>query len=1039
MVTQSTKWPLLIDPQGQGVAWIKKRDEANRLRVTSLGDKRFRNALEDSMAFGEPLLLENVEEELDPILDPVLDKAIQKSGRGFKVVLADKECEYAETFRFYMTTKLGNPHFTPELCAQVAVINFTVTMSGLEQQLLGRVVLREKPELEEQRQSLVESVNSNRKTLKQLEDDLLYRLANSTGNLLDDASLIEVLQSTKTTSADVKEKLANAAEAETRIALAREEYRPVATRGALLYFLITDMAAINPMYQVSLQQFLVLFDYSIASSDRAPVAKQRISNIIDYLSFHTTCYIQRGLFERHKTIWTLMFAMKVQQVAGHLQDTAVQLLLKGGAALDLAAEKPKPFAWLPDKVWLNVLALSRGHRQFSDLPDSLNRNDVVWKHWYDEDAPESAKVPDYDDRCTTFDKMLLVRCIREDRTLLCVDTYISETLGRRYIDSRPLDLRAVEEEASALTPIVALLSQGADPTAPIMELARKKKKAIKAISMGQGQEPAARKLIAAGVTAGSWVLLQNCHLGLRFVSELERSLHGFEEIQPDFRLWVTTEPHPKFPIGLLQMSIKITNEAPAGVRAGLKASYNTTITQDTLDAVSMPQWKSMLYALAFMHTIVQERRKFGPLGFNVPYEFNQSDLSASVQFMQNHLNDMETKKRPVDWIVINYMVCDVQYGGRITDDWDRRLFNTYGQAWLAPRILEGGFEFYPGYRVAPGTDSDGYKKFVEGLPLIDDPGLFGLHSNADLVFRTAQTADVLGTVLDIQPKEGGGGGGATREELVLAQVEELMTKLPADFKGDEVKVAIRSQGGPKPLNICLQQEVDRLQKVLTVVRSSLANLKLAIAGTIVMSPDLSNALDALFMARVPAAWAKASQLQSPSLGVWFGNILQRQEQLAGWLKSGRPHCFWLTGFFNPQGFLTANRQEVCRKHAKENWALDDVVNLTKVVNMEKAEVRRPPDEGIYVHGLFLDGCKWDKPGNKLVDSTPKVIYSELPVLLVTGCLAAEKKADAYSYACPCYANPKRGGLNFIFTVDLRSEDPPQKWILRGVALLASTA
>ena len=266
-----------------------------------------------------------------------------------------------------------------------------------------------------------------------------------------------------------------------------------------------------------------------------------------------------------------------------------------------------------------------------------------------------------------------------------------------------------------------------------------------------------------------------------------------------------------------------------------------------------------------------------------------------------------------------------------------------------------------------------------------------------------------------------------------------MTKLPADFKGDEVKVAIRSQGGPKPLNICLQQEVDRLQKVLTVVRSSLANLKLAIAGTIVMSPDLSNALDALFMARVPAAWAKASQLQSPSLGVWFGNILQRQEQLAGWLKSGRPHCFWLTGFFNPQGFLTANRQEVCRKHAKENWALDDVVNLTKVVNMEKAEVRRPPDEGIYVHGLFLDGCRWDKPGNKLVDSTPKVIYSELPVLLVTGCLAAEKKADAYSYACPCYANPKRGGLNFIFTVDLRSEDPPQKWILRGVALLASTA
>ena len=159
------------------------------------------------------------------------------------------------------------------------------------------------------------------------------------------------------------------------------------------------------------------------------------------------------------------------------------------------------------------------------------------------------------------------------------------------------------------------------------------------------------------------------------------------ECEPSFRLWISAEPHPKFPIGLLQMSIKITNEAPAGVRAGLKASYNW-INQDLLDVVSQPQWRVMLYALCFMHTIVQERRKFGPLGFNVPYEFNQSDLSACVQFMQNHLNDMETKKRPVDWIVINYMVCDVQYGGRITDDWDRRLFNTYGKAWLTQQCLD---------------------------------------------------------------------------------------------------------------------------------------------------------------------------------------------------------------------------------------------------------------------------------------------------------------------------------------------------------------
>ena len=147
--------------------------------------------------------------------------------------------------------------------------------------------------------------------------------------------------------------------------------------------------------------------------------------------------------------------------------------------------------------------------------------------------------------------------------------------------------------------------------------------------------------------------------------------------------------------------------------------------------------------------------------------------------------------------------------------------------------------------------------------------------------------------------------------------------------------------------------------------------------------------------------------------------------------------FRSTGLFNPQGFLTANRQEVCRKHNKEGWALDDVVNLTKVVNMEREEVRKGPDEGVYIYGLFLDGCRWDKPGNKLADSVPKVLFAPLPVLLVTGQLQSERKLDAYSYSAPCYKNKTRRGLNFIFPVDLRSEEPPQKWILRGVCLLCS--
>merc|ERR1719446_1944817 len=467
MVTRSKKWPLMIDPQSQGMGWIKSREAKNNIKSTQLTDKRFRNHLEDCMAFGNPMIIENVEEEIDPVLDPVLNKEIQRKGRNLIIQLSDKECEYSETFSLVLCTKLTNPHFSPEIFAQLTIINFTVTMTGLEQQLLSRVVQMERPELEEQKKKLVEEVNHNKKLLKGLEDDLLYRLANSTGNLLDDVELIEVLQKSKVTAVEVNEKLTIAFDTDIRINTAREEYRPSACRGALLYFLVVDMAAINNMYMVSLQQFLELHDFSVNNSEKAPIAAKRINNIIDYMTNYVTRYMHRGLFERHKKIWTLMLAMKIEMVAGKLSPTYVGNLLKGGGALDAKSEKPAPAKWIPETVWLNVLALSRTVQMLRDLPDNFERYNDAWRAWYDHDAPETQPFPDYNERLDQFEQMLLVRSVREDRALLAIDTYISSSLGRDYLLVQPLDLAALHDEASAFVPMITILSTGSDPTGKI--------------------------------------------------------------------------------------------------------------------------------------------------------------------------------------------------------------------------------------------------------------------------------------------------------------------------------------------------------------------------------------------------------------------------------------------------------------------------------------------------------------------------------------------------------------------------------------------
>ena len=198
---------------------------------------------------------------------------------------------------------------------------------------------------------------------------------------------------------------------------------------------------------------------------------------------------------------------------------------------------------------------------------------------------------------------------------------------------------------------------------------------------------------------GGWVLLCNTHLGLKFLTELEQTVLKRDDIEPEFRLWITSEPHPKFPIGLLQISIKITNEAPVGIKAGLKRSY-TWVNQDMLDSVPRPEWRSLIYVMCFCHSVVQERRKFGPIGWAIPYEFNQSDLSAAVTYLQNHCLDMEVKRiKDFTWAPIRYMISEIQYGGRITDDWDRRLMVTYAERYFCNETLVANYTLFPGYTV----------------------------------------------------------------------------------------------------------------------------------------------------------------------------------------------------------------------------------------------------------------------------------------------------------------------------------------------------
>uniref|UniRef100_A0A8C5TYT3 Dynein axonemal heavy chain 8 n=1 Tax=Malurus cyaneus samueli TaxID=2593467 RepID=A0A8C5TYT3_9PASS len=1029
IVTKASRYPLLVDPQTQGKEWVKNKEQDNELQVTSLNDKYFRQHLEDSLSLGRSLLIEDIDEDLDPVLDNVLEKNFMKSGTAFKVKVGDKEVDVMNSFRLYITTKLPNPAFTPEINAKSSIIDFTVTMKGLENQLLRRVILTEKQELEAERIKLMEDVTSNKRKMNELEDNLLYKLSATKGSLVDDESLIGVLQITKQTAAEIAVKLSVAAETEVKINTAQEEYRPVATRGSILYFLLTAMSMVNNMYQTSLAQFLKLFDQSIATSKKSPVPQKRISNIIEHLTFEIHSYSVRGLHENHKFLFTLLLALKIDIERGHVENREFQTLIRGGAALDLQACPPKPSRWILDMTWLNLVELSK-LPQFEEILDQIAQSDRQWKNWFDKDAPEEETIPNgYSDTLDTFRKLLLIRSWCPDRTLSQARKYIASSLHEKYTEPVILNLKKTWEESDMRTPLICFLSMGSDPTDQIDSLSRKLNLECRTISMGQGQEVHARKLIEVSMEQGGWVLLQNCHLGLDFMEELLETILTAEIPNDTFRVWITTEQHPKFSITLLQIAIKFTNEPPQGIRAGLKRTFSS-ISQDMLNVSNLPMWKPLLYTVAFLHSTVQERRKFGPLGWNIPYEFNSADFTASIQFIQNHLKKIDIKKG-ISWNTVRYMIGEVQYGGRVTDDYDKRLLNCFARVWFNEHMFESSFCFYTGYQIPVCKTLEQYFDYIQLLPAMDTPEVFGLHPNADITYQKNTSADVLDTITNIQPKESGGGTGETREAVVYRSAEDMLEKLPPDYVPHEVKARLVKMGALNSMNIFLRQEIDRMQRVITIVRTSLIDLKLAIDGTIVMSENLRDALDNMYDARIPQVWKRVSW-ESSTLGFWFTELLDRNAQLSAWIFQGRPRVFWITGFFNPQGFLTAMKQEATRAH--KDWALDKVAVHNEVLKLNREEITSSPSEGVYIYGLYLEGAGWDKRRSILVESSPKILFVQLPVLHMYA-VDSSRPRDSKLYVCPLYKKPKRTDLNFITEIYLKTAKSPDHWILRGVALL----
>ena len=1060
IICKCARFPLIIDPQMQAVAWINGREKPNGLVTTVPGAKGWLNKVAKALEEGLPLLLENLNSVVEAILDNLVARAYVRKGTKVQVYLGDMcvdlclkkgpdglALESGEpNIKVYMQSRLPNPHYIPEVQAQTTLVNFTVTEKGLEDQLLSTVVGHERPDLLKEAKELVEMQNGFTIKLKELGDNLLYLLATAEGDILANEALIITLEETKVTVGEINAKQVIAAKKEVEIAKTFELYRPDAARGSLIYFLMNKLNVMGPMYQYSLAAFNFIF-YKALDKAQQPEdpndVSARVGFLLDSVTYTLFKFVSSGLFERHRLTFSTQLAINICRAKGEFRMMELDLMVQ--APKDNSKENPVA-AWLTDQCWGACCALAQGHEEFSNLPADLEASWKRWKEWSEHPTPELEPLPSDWKRLGGFQQLLLMRAIRPDRICLALRTWVISILGAPYGEAINFNLPVSFEDSGPAVPIFFLLSPGVDATQEVRVLGNAQPIKMNedagrliTVSLGQGQEPVAEKALDRMHTEGGWAMLENIELVAGWLPKLEKKLEALEtDGDPLFRVFLSAMPQPVVPVPILQKSIKLTNEPPTGLKANLKRAY-LNFGESLWEASSkQSEFKAIVFSLCFFHSVACERRKFGPLGWNRAYPFAPGDLKDSIAVANNYLE----AGGAIPWADLRYLFGEVFYGGHITDNYDRALCEAYLAVYLRFELLEG-IAMFPGFASPPTLTYKGYLEYIdEGLDR-ETPIAYGLHPNAEINFMTMQANQLFTDISNLSPKGGGGGeGGMTMTEKVKLTLDDILERLPEQFGMLEIMERIEDV---TPYTGVFLQELDRMNALTFEVRRALVELDSGLKGDLSITEPMELIMYALADGKVPMKWEKLAWASRDPLAAWLANLIARHLQLLTWTGDlAQPKVTWVPGLFNAQAFENAVKQVTSRKKAAagEDWPLNKLVTIVEVTKkMSPEEVESQTKDGAYVYGLYMEGARWDSAAGCLEDAFMKDLYPKMPVILMKAILG-EKEDRRGVYLCPVYKQTERAtpgtatpGTGFVFMMQLKTKQPATKWTMAGVAML----
>ena len=1002
LLTICTRWPLIIDPEQQATNWLKNMEES--VYMIDADDSNLVTQLSANVQQGTVTLIYNIEETLDANLDNLIQKKFYLKDNVTHVVIGEKEIPYNPSFKMYLTSKKEEINFPSRIQSHLTVINFIPVTAGLYDHLLRIVVSKERGDLRQKREAAMKQYCEATISLEENRNRVLNILLQTEGNILENETAVDNLKTCQSNITEHLKKIEKVMGHQAKIYEAEVDYGPIAKHATVLYQTIRKLRNLNHMYRYSLQWFSFLYNYSIENSNKSKVIQKRLRYLSDHLTFNSFLQVSRSIYSKDRRAFSFMLCIDLMIFKEKLNMQDFEILLDEVENLNSSTENPSP-DWLSPKTWSYISSLDKLD-EYSGIAEDFKTHNDNWKMIFDAKEPDDLPLHEpWHSRLSKFHRLIVIKILRPDKMTELLDTFISEHLGYKFVEPLTFDLGRILADATPRSPMIFLLDPAKDPLRMVKKLKQERDEqaiggSLSIICLSADVEETLMKQVDVAIKEGNWVYITNCHLSSRCGPVLDKivvKLNTCQDINANFRLWLTTLPNNMMSSSVLGNSIKLAIEPSSLLRDQILDHFTTSLIANPDYYNSFPtkaaNFTKLIYSIVFLICHSNGRHFYGTDGWSSKFHLSATDLEISLGFLSIIMKNHDGISFPSLHFLLNE--CNIE--NRLKDVQDRKLFEiTLGQVCNESLLVINRYKFSASSEFfAPNKilHAD-FVSFIKEMPPEQNFEAFNISENSDFLRQEAEAKNLVNTFQKSINRSRG-------EDDVnsIEKCKKIQEQLPEE-------VEIPETLSQKHSTFFIKEQLEANNKLISMIKIQVKSLLEQLEGKQTLDISSEEFLFNVDDYKVPDCWIDSLDFSTRHIEKY----LQRMNEYCSYYREMvlEDNIFWIPAIRKPEKLLNALLFEFC---ASQNYFKEEVEILASM-HTEKPDFNT--ENSFLLTGVTLVSANIDQETKSMIPSHHKQHHEEVPFVKVEFRMKEnieDKKANFYS--CPVYETSSRFVSNRI--------------------------